>query len=161
MTLSSKHNLDTCRTWTANVLFVVAVVLSVVLAGPGYAASDAAASDAAASDAAAVPGLPSTHVCCDATVAGPKSCEPVANCGMIQTPQECPCRIEPADDAPVGHVLALSPSTVTFGPMVAPQSNPQVDIPRPRATGLVPSAEHLRASPSSQPIYILNRVLLV
>ena len=147
MTPLSKYNLCTCRTWTATVLFVMVAMFGGLFAVP--------------SGAMAAQGTSSNHDCCGPSVAESDPCEPAVDCGMIQMPQDCRCRISTDDNRPVGHVLALSNSTVTFGPAIAPQSNPHVDLPLPRAPGLVPTAEHLRPSPPSQPLYILNNILLI
>lgn len=73
----------------------------------------------------------------------------------------CECHLRPDDADTPGETVALTNSTIAFGPAVASQNSLQVDIPLAREPDEPRPARHLDFKPATGPLYLLNSVLLI
>ncbi len=105
-----------------------------------------------------------SHACCEKDQAKDEAhCTHTSNptTPHHQPAHSCDCHLVPDDGDPHADAVALTSSTVTFGPMVAAQTNLQVDIPLAREPDPNAALRHLRLEPASQPLYLLNSSLLL
>ena len=77
------------------------------------------------------------------------------------TQHSCGCHLMPQDAAVPGEVVALTSSTLSFGPAVAAPNNLQVDIPLAREPDEAKPTYALHLPAASQPLYLLHGVLLL
>lgn len=85
-----------------------------------------------------------------------------ADCEYGCSGDSCGCQIQrPTDGMPGLPAVVLTDATVSFGPMVAAQSNIQLRLPEPRAPGKLTAHGAVDTSPPSTPLYLKNRILLI
>lgn len=73
----------------------------------------------------------------------------------------CSCHISPDNNTPGGQTLALTSSTISFAPALPAQANAHIRLPEPRAPGVVRPTAATDSPHPSQPIYLLNSILLI
>lgn len=81
-------------------------------------------------------------------------------CFGMGMPLDCQCQIEQGQPLPSEGALALTSSTVTFAVATAHIPFPQINIPLARAPD-APPIKGFGAYPPPEPIYLLNRTLLI